>query len=518
MTEILEAVGTDLVEVVRTAFARAIGSPAGPDDDFFGLGGNSLSSMMVVSDLQDTLGVDINPSATFLHPTARLLAAAIGSGEVVEAAAGVVVEHYADRVALTPVQEGQLLIAPRVASRGYLSWLYQLNGRLDAQALARAVDDVVRRHDVLRGRFERRGDRTYQYVVPFAPGVLRIEDVSSLPKADAIEAAVAAAVADFDRTSLFEAPHFQATLYLVAPKTHVFTAYVAEALVDGESGDMIAAEISRRYAEHAGVPPRTESEEPDDTPFLDHVRRNPPAPAAVARATAHWQQLAAAAPPEAGWPLPELGRITTATFDLSAAEWDAVGSAAQVLRSTPYAVVLASYQAALARVTGVSRLLLTTVVSDRSDPATERMVGSFHSVVRLDARVEDGEEFADLVARTSAALGEAIAHSVVPAPLAEAAAGGGPALGPMAGVHFYLFESHDGPAYTGVRRRRFRLHSATPEALRLNCTVSADGSRRLFFASTTVPEETLEQLSSALRTILATVPVTPDAPVDPAGA
>src|SRR5262249_7697327 len=57
----------------------------------------------------------------------------------------------------------------------------RLEGRLDLEALERAINEIVRRHEVLRTRFEVEAGEPVQVVAPWQPRKLEIEDLSGLP-------------------------------------------------------------------------------------------------------------------------------------------------------------------------------------------------------------------------------------------------------------------------------------------------------------------------------------------------
>lgn len=421
----------------------------------------------------------------------------------------------APRTVAWPTQENQILVAPFSASRGYLSWVFQLNGPLDPNALSAALDDVVRRFPVLRTTFERRDDVLYQSVAPFAPGVLDHVELTHLPKGDALTAAVAHAEEVFRGLSPEHQPSLRATLYAVARKTHVLAVFVAEALVDGDSGTLLADEISRAYAVHAGHPvPDRPPAAPES--FVAAVADAPVSPRQTEQAKEYWRGLLRQALPGLGWAPP--GESTaTVSFDLPGPEWAEVVAVAQGLRTTPYVFALAAFQAALARAADAPRLLVTSVVSRRGR-ATQRMIGCFYSSVLVDARVEDGDRFTDVVARTARSVALAIGYAAVPAPLVMCDPADPAALPPTAGVHFYLFDSREAPTYQGVRLRRFRFHSDSREALRLNCTRRADGAQAFVLSSSAVGSDVLERLAETLRTVVRAAVADPEVPLAGIGA
>jgi acyl carrier protein len=67
---------TDTERVLCRAFADVLGVPTvGVQDDFFLLGGNSLSAVRVAFRLAEELGCEVGPAALFRYPTVAVLAA-----------------------------------------------------------------------------------------------------------------------------------------------------------------------------------------------------------------------------------------------------------------------------------------------------------------------------------------------------------------------------------------------------------------------------------------------------------
>lgn len=531
--DLLQAIdSTKLTDIAREAFTAALELDVGPDDDFFGMGGSSLGAVVVVNELQERLDMALMPTAVFSHPTARSLAVAIENGlafDHLEYEAGHDVRAgdlgtgaTQPGVPLSLVQQASLLIAPRSASRGILTWVSRLDGVLDIPALARAVDDVVRRHEVLRTRFERRGPELRQAAAPFVPGTLRIVDLtrSSMP------ATLTAALDDAERTyrslSPDRTPHFQATLYTVAPRTAVLAMCVAEVIVDADSGSLLVAELVRAYTEHIGRAPDPELPSAVSDSYLDYVATHPAPTAMVGPARKHWEDQLRRVPEVSRWPLAPRDDVSRSAVALSAAEWTEVVRSAQVLRTTPEVVVLAAFQIALARLVGIDHLLVDTVVTDRSDPVTHRMIGNFQVPVRLEARLYPTDRFVDLATRALKAVQEAIGHRALPAPLADpsvhaaAAAAGATAT---AAVGFSMLQSRRGPRFPGLRHTPFRVSTGSARPLELHCDYVPSGPQDFLLESTTAPPDLLDRLAGALRMALETAmwePTTPVPVIDPA--
>lgn len=149
-----------VADVIADTWAAELGTRAlGPDDDFFALGGHSLSAARVVVALRATLGKAIAVSDLYRAPTIAKLERAIAHAPAIDAPA-----HEA-RAAAGP-RPG----APRPLSYDQLGfWVLdklklpflnviartRVSGHIDAQALTAALERVVAAHPALRSRMGR---------------------------------------------------------------------------------------------------------------------------------------------------------------------------------------------------------------------------------------------------------------------------------------------------------------------------------------------------------------------------
>jgi acetyl esterase/lipase len=399
-------------------------------------------------------------------------------------------------VPLSPIQEAHLLLAPESSGRGYLSWVYQLNGRLDRDVLSTAVDEVVRRFEMLRVRIERKDGRLWQKAMPFSPGALEVVDLTSRTKGEGLTLAQEDARARYQSLSPLKAPGLHAVLYEISARTSVLAMFIAETAVDSDAGSLVTGELSNIYS---SLTSKGEPSDPvaSDESFLAFLKGNPVDPDRAARSQQYWQAQAEVSKPLLGWPtLSRNGEtepaVLTRSFSLTPREWSNVVDSARLLGTTPYIFVLTSTQTGLARVAGVRELLIHTIVPLRTEPIVERMIGNFQSMARISLKTSPEASFRATTAHCGTAVVDALAHCAVPAPLAKLGtlqrlSSGGP----LPDLRFYMFSSHDGPAFKGLRRRRFRLHAAVPTALTLNC-VSVKGGRQDFvFSSATASERLL---------------------------
>src|SRR6058998_257191 len=124
----------------------------------------------------------------------------------------------------------------------------RLRGRLDAATIRRSLEEVVRRHEILRTRFEVRDGAPVQ-VIDLNPRVeLAIVDLSRLAaearEAEARRLALEEAAAPFD---LARGPLLRASLLRIDPEDHVFLVTLHHVVSDGWSMGVLVREVAALY-------------------------------------------------------------------------------------------------------------------------------------------------------------------------------------------------------------------------------------------------------------------------------
>src|SRR6185369_15629609 len=155
----------------------------GVNDNFFELGGHSLLATQVISRVRNTFKVDIPLRSIFEAPTLRGLAARVEacSSEKTEAI------PIADRDGRLPLSFAQQRLwfidqfEPGLSTYNIPGGL-RLTGGLDVQALASVLDEVMRRHEVLRTRCVAVDGHAVQGVEPEARLDMPVTDVRHLPR------------------------------------------------------------------------------------------------------------------------------------------------------------------------------------------------------------------------------------------------------------------------------------------------------------------------------------------------
>jgi amino acid adenylation domain-containing protein len=244
-----------LVEEILTGlWAELLGLPrVVAHDSFFELGGHSLLATQLASRLRGAFGVELPLRTLFERPTVAELAAAVE-----EARRG----GEAAVPALVPVErEGELPLSFAQERLWFLDQIepgsvaysipvaFRLRGPLDGPALAAALGEIVRRHEVLRTTFAAVNGRPIQRVAAPAPVAVPLVDLSGLPEAErsaesgSLAAAEAARPFDFAR-----GPLLRLTLLRLAAAEHQALLNLHHIISDGWSTGVLVRELTALYS------------------------------------------------------------------------------------------------------------------------------------------------------------------------------------------------------------------------------------------------------------------------------
>ncbi len=175
--EVLVGIWSDLLGVERV----------GIHDDFFQLGGHSLLVAKLASRVRQALHVELPMVEVFKRPTIAALAEA---AENAERAADVpqlppIRRAPRDRALPLSFPQERVWLLDQLSPGGNIAYNFQVTiwfeGRLDEEALRRTLEEMVRRHEVLRTSFPTVAGRPVQIIHPPAPLDLPLIDLREVP-------------------------------------------------------------------------------------------------------------------------------------------------------------------------------------------------------------------------------------------------------------------------------------------------------------------------------------------------
>lgn len=127
----------------------------GLDENFFNLGGDSLTALRVAGRMLETPYAAVSHVTVFEAPTVRELAAAMTAASAPADAGPELTRRQAATAPLSGLQRGLWTHAQfNPDSTAYsIPWVFELDGPVELTALQLALDGLVARHEVLRTTF-----------------------------------------------------------------------------------------------------------------------------------------------------------------------------------------------------------------------------------------------------------------------------------------------------------------------------------------------------------------------------
>jgi amino acid adenylation domain-containing protein len=244
---------TKTEELVRKLWQETLHHPAiGPNDDFFLSGGHSLIGIQMLGKLRAETGVELKLNELFSAPTIVQLAKLVDSRNT-KGGEKVAIPPRKDPHAPAPValQQQRLWYLqsfdPENESFNLpAAWRY--TGKLDANALQRAFDEIIARHDSLRAVIIEHEGEPCLALLHSQP-----VDLTPLPMPGATleeRRAAANAWCDQDTRVLFDlatGPLVRVRLLQIDPEEHILSLSLHHVIFDGWSFDLILHELATLY-------------------------------------------------------------------------------------------------------------------------------------------------------------------------------------------------------------------------------------------------------------------------------
>jgi SAM-dependent methyltransferase/acyl carrier protein len=390
---------TPTEKTVAEAFADVLGlEQVGLDDDFFALGGDSLTATRVTARLQSALGRDVPVRSLFDAPTAGDLADHLDRHQGGAARPPLQVMPRPQRIPLSYAQQRlwffDQLQGPSPVYN--MAVALRLSGNLDAGALGQALGDVVGRHESLRTLFIAPKGTPQQLVLPPDQVQLcwRVVDATGWSAERVQEAIGAVARHPFDLAA--EVP-LRASLFRVSDDEHVLVAVVHHIAADGWSITPLVADLGVAYTRRCG------GHAPDWAPlpvqYVDytlwqrhHLGDLDDGDSRISGQLAYWQDALAGLPEHlqlpTDRPYPPVAdyRGASVAVDWPAELQERVREVAREHNATSFMVIQAALAVLLSKYSANSDVAVGVTIAGRSDSALDNLVGFFVNtlVLRVD--------------------------------------------------------------------------------------------------------------------------------------
>lgn len=397
----------------------------GVNDDFFSLGGHSLLATQVISRMRDELGVDIPLRHVFEAPTVASLC------ERVVASAPNVEEKD-----LKPARVGRNVPLPLSSGQHRLWFLHQIDpgnpafnvpiarrmrGQLDDEALRAAIEEIVRRHEVLRTRFVSNDGSPTQEILPAGLFNMGRVDLTRFPLGEREERARGVArqeaLRPFDLTS---GCLLRAALLQLAGDDHVLLVTIHHIATDAWSLGVFFRELSAIYGAYAAGAESPLADLPIQYADWAVWQRDWLSKGALESQLAYWRKQLSGAPRVLE--LPDSRRTEGIVGSRGASHEVSLSPALSGLLKglsdregvTLFMTLLGAFAALLSRLAGSRDIVIGTDVANRNRSETEQLIGFFVNVLPLRLDLSGNPSFRTLLARAREVALGAFSHQELP--------------------------------------------------------------------------------------------------------
>ena len=395
------------------------------EDDFFDLGGHSLLATQLMSRVRQSFRIEVPLRLLFEHPTPARLA------QVVEA------EMRAGREPLPPVRpmvgganaplsfaQQRLWILdklePNSATYNLPSAL-RMEGLLNVAALRQSLDEIIRRHEVLRTTFAIIDGEPAQLTGSPAPIDLSFIDLSELPEAERETQGRRLAREEAEKPfDLTRGPLLRAGLVRLSETCHLLLVTLHHIVADGWSVMLLVQELGELYGAYSRgeQSPLRELE----VTYADYAvwQREWLTGERLEKQLGYWREQLSGELPVLKLPLAQVrkgesgrrGAVETVRVGRELTQrLQALGRSEG---ATLFMTLLAAWQVLLWRLSGERDVVVGTPVAGRGRRELEPLLGFFVNTLVLRTKLEEEASFVELLGRVREVCLGGYAHQEVP--------------------------------------------------------------------------------------------------------
>jgi amino acid adenylation domain-containing protein len=398
----------------------------GVRDHFFELGGHSLLAVRLIGEMCRRYDVELSLADFLAEPTLEALATRIAAASRLRAEgsarrpivalpeADAVVSHDQRRLAFV---QGLYPDSPVYN----LTFALRLEGPLARDALAQALDAVVARHEPLRTGFCSAVEGYRAQILPHASVALAFTDL--LPLAGPLRQE---ALSDTSRAlsaqpfDLAQPPLLRANLVRLAAEEHVLLLVVHHIVFDGASLPIFVRELTAAYDALAAGSPipllplaiRFNDAARHQLALVEHA--DFAEDLAYFRAKLSESLPTLQLPSDKPRPRAFSYRGAIAPWSLPSEATERLHTLAKSLRTSAFSLLLAAYQAYLARCSGQRDIVVGIPVALRDHEETEPLIGLLLNTLPIRTSLPVGCTFAGVQSEVRRHVLETLAHRNLP--------------------------------------------------------------------------------------------------------
>lgn len=298
----------------------------------------------------------------------------------------------------------------------------ELRGRLDLGALERALDSILRRHEVLRTAFPADDEgKPWQNILPELTIPVGVTELTRTPRArrrlEVERLTLEFAYQPFD---LARAPLLRAHVFRLGADEHVLAVAMHHIIGDGWASAVFFRELGEFYKAHiSGEKPAVADL---TVQYADYAiwQRDWMGGATLEKEIEFWRKQLAGAPLLLDLPADRArreesdGEGGSCSFSIGEELTSRLQGLCRSQGTTLFPVMLAGLNVLLARWSGQHDQVLGTITANRDRAEIENLIGCFMNFLPLRAVVNPDESVFNFVQRTKRSVFESLAHQSCP--------------------------------------------------------------------------------------------------------
>lgn len=301
----------------------------------------------------------------------------------------------------------------------HIAGALRLQGNLKIDVLNRSLNEILRRHDVLRSTFVTVAGQPIQRTCPVLSTTLPVTDLQGKIENGDLDLISRLAEEARQPFQLASGPLFRLTLFRLSPKEHVLLLVMHHIISDGYSLGIFMRELVALYRAYHQDRPSPLPELSLQYPEYARWQRRWQAEV-IETQHAYWRKQLANLPPALDLP-GDYGRSTqpsyrgaTHRFSLPQSVAARLKTYSQEMNVTLFTALLTAFQLFLFRLTGQTDLTIGLPVANRTRSELTSLIGLFVNTLVLRVDFHDAPSFQESVQRIHQITLAAYAHQDLP--------------------------------------------------------------------------------------------------------
>ena len=421
--------GPTLASRVRTIWADSLQFDEAEidlDADFFELGGDSLSAIMILNRVAGEYHARLTEAELFTCRTINGMCAMIQSTVVDDRETAILRRDTTGDSSFHPASRGQQRLwymdqsmdRPEVYN---VPFLLRWQGPLDPEALRQAFEQLDDRHEILRTHLEIRDGQLCQIIGDSHRFELPLVDLRSMKSTEHL--ALVTAESNEDARTPFDLRGnrlYRTRLYRTGSEEYLWFLNFHHAITDGWSFGVMFGELEKLYEAARDGKPSNLAPLPIQYADFSRWERERINSSSGREHLEFWRKQLSGPIPSLDLPFAKpraARRACRGGYQQFLIPNKLVRSIDQLARDesvTRYMVCLAAWQVLLGRLTGQTDIAVGSPVAGRTRPETEALIGMFTNMLVLRTSLEGNPTFREVLERVRQTRMDAFIHQETP--------------------------------------------------------------------------------------------------------